>query len=202
MGRAVLFVGGTRSGKSGMAQRWAEAQAPQRLYLATGRADDEEMAARIARHKAERGSGWLCREEPLDPAAVLAHAASIHAGTQQGDYPAPSGGGSAGAVVPGVVLFDCVSLWVANLMAADMTEQAILDRVNTLAACIEAYPLPLALVSVEAGLGMVAMSSLGRRFQDTLGLANQALARVCDTVLFVSCGLPLVLKGRLPEEIC
>ena len=103
---------------------------------------------------------------------------------------------------PGVVLLDCVSLWVANLMAADMTERDILDRVEALAASIEAYPLPLALVSVEAGLGMVAMSSLGRRFQDTLGLANQALARVCGTVLFVSCGLPLVLKGQLPEEIC
>ena len=197
MGRAVLFVGGTRSGKSGMAQRWAEAQAPQRLYLATGRADDAEMAARIARHKAERGSGWLCQEEPLDPAAVLAHVFPIHE-----DCSAQTGGGSAGAVVPGVVLFDCVSLWVANLMATDMTEKDILDRVDALAACIAAYPLPLALVSVEAGLGMVAMSSLGRRFQDTLGLANQALARVCDTVLFVSCGLPLVLKGQLPEEIC
>ena len=104
--------------------------------------------------------------------------------------------------MPGVVLFDCVSLWVANLMAADMTENDILDRVDALAASIVDYPLPLALVSAEAGLGMVAMSSLGRRFQDTLGLANQALARECDTVLFVSCGLPLVLKGRLPEEIC
>lgn len=189
MGRAVLFVGGTRSGKSGMAQRWAEAQAPQRLYLATGRADDDEMAARIARHKAERGSGWLCREEPLDPAAALANvAAAVQTGSGSG--------------LPGVVLFDCASLWVANLMAADMTEKDILDRVDALAAVIANYPLPLALVSVEAGLGMVAMSSLGRRFQDTLGLANQALARVCDTVLFVSCGLPLVLKGQLPEEIC
>lgn len=191
MGRAVLFVGGTRSGKSGMAQRWAEAQAPERLYLATGRADDDEMAARIARHKAERGSGWLCREEPLDPAAALAvTVAAVQAGN------------ATGAGAAGVVLFDCASLWVANLMAADMTEKDILERVDALAAVIADYPLPLALVSVEAGLGMVAMSSLGRRFQDTLGLANQALARVCDTVLFVSCGLPLVLKGQLPEEIC
>ena len=189
MGKALLFVGGTRSGKSGMAQRWAEAQAPQRLYLATGRADDAEMAARIARHKAERGSGWLCSEQPLDPAAELAEVAQVAAE-------------GAGTGTAGVVLFDCVSLWVANLMAADMTEQEILDRVDALAAVIANYPLPLALVSVEAGLGMVAMSSLGRRFQDTLGLANQALARVCDTVLFVSCGLPLVLKGQLPEEIC
>ena len=191
MGRAVLFVGGTRSGKSGMAQRWAEAQAPERLYLATGRADDDEMAARIARHKAERGSGWLCREEPLDPAAALAATVA-----------AVQAGNATGAGAAGVVLFDCASLWVANLMAADMTEKDILERVDALAAVIADYPLPLALVSVEAGLGMVAMSSLGRRFQDTLGLANQALARVCDTVLFVSCGLPLVLKGQLPEEIC
>ena len=190
MGRAILLVGGTRSGKSGIAQRWAEAQAPQRLYLATGRADDEEMAARIARHKAERGSGWLCREEPLDPATALAGAAAA----------AQAGGAGTGAA--GVVLFDCVSLWVANLMASDLTEKDILERVDALAAVIAAYPLPLALVSAEAGLGMVAMSSLGRRFQDTLGLANQALARECDTVLFVSCGLPLVLKGQLPEEIC
>lgn len=190
MGKTLLFVGGTRSGKSGMAQRWAEAQAPQRLYLATGRADDAEMAARIARHKAERGSGWLCSEQPFDPAAALADVARAAAA------------GSAGTDTAGVVLFDCVSLWVANLMAADMTEQDILGRVDSLAAVIGNYPLPLALVSAEAGLGMVAMSSLGRRFQDTLGLANQALARVCDTVLFVSCGLPLVLKGQLPEEIC
>ena len=111
MGAAVLFVGGTRSGKSGLAQRWAEAQAPQRLYLATGRADDEEMAARIARHRQERGQGWHCLEEPLDPAGALA---------SQMSAAQPDGKG------PGVVLFDCVSLWVATLMAADMTEKDIL----------------------------------------------------------------------------
>ena len=184
---AILFVGGTRSGKSGLAQRWAEAQALQRLYLATGRADDEEMAARIARHRQERGEGWQCLEEALDPAGALASLT---------DAPRP------GSSAPGVVLFDCVSLWVANLMAADLAEKDILERVEALAASIAACPLPLALVSAEAGLGMVAMSSLGRRFQDTLGLANQALARACETVLFVSCGLPLVLKGQLPEELC
>lgn len=192
MAKTVLFVGGTRSGKSGLAQRWAEAQALQRLYLATGRADDEEMAARIALHKAQRGQGWQCREEPLDLAGALA---AIPAVPQPAAAPQAAGG-------VGVVLVDCVSLWVANLMAADKTEKEILERVDALATAVAAFPLPLALVSVEAGLGMVAMSSLGRRFQDTLGLANQALARVCETVLFVSCGLPLALKGRLPEEIC
>ena len=196
MAKTVLFVGGTRSGKSGLAQRWAEAQALQRLYLATGRADDEEMAARIALHKAQRGQGWQCREEPLDLAGALA-------ATPVAPQPAaPQPAAPQAAVGVGVVLVDCVSLWVANLMAADKTEKEILERVDALATAVAAFPLPLALVSVEAGLGMVAMSSLGRRFQDTLGLANQALARMCETVLFVSCGLPLALKGRLPEEIC
>jgi len=186
MAAAIFFVGGIRSGKSGLAQRWAEALAPRRLYLATGQACDEEMTARIARHKAERGAGWQCLEEPLDPAAALASAPF-----------SPSGVGC-----PGVLLLDCVSQWVANLMAGEMTETAVLERVDALAAAARAFPVPVGMVSVEAGLGMVAMSGLGRRFQDTLGQANQMLAQACHTVLFVSCGLPLVLKGRLPEELC
>ena len=97
----LLFVGGTRSGKSGLAQRWAEAQSPRRLFLATCRVEDAEMAARVARHQAVRGAGWHCVEEPLDPLAVL------------GGCPAGSAFGGAG-----VVLLDCVSLWIANLLAA------------------------------------------------------------------------------------
>lgn len=189
MGAALLLVGGIRSGKSGLAQRWAEALSPRRLYLATGRACDEEMAARIARHQAERGPGWQCIEAPLDPAGALASV----------DVTTVDPRGLSGA---GVLLLDCVSQWIAHLMAEEMTEAAMLDRVSALAAAAEAFPVPVGMVSAEAGLGMVAMSGLGRRFQDTLGQANQLLAGACQNVLFVSCGLPLVLKGRLPEELC
>ena len=255
--RCVLFVGGTRSGKSGMAQRWAEAVAPQRLYLATCRAEDEEMARRVARHQDMRGAGWQCIEEPLNPAAALDRL--FTAATQAGgvrvsqtpsavDVPDVPGGlagpkwpkmlarpegpkmlarpegpnmlaGPEGpkmpegpemsecpdgpeTVVPGVILLDCISLWIANLLALDQDEAAILRKVAALGERLAASSVPVAVVSAETGLGLVPVSPLGRAFNDVLGLANQELARVCHHVIFVSCGLPLALKGALPEELC
>ncbi|SCM73936.1 bifunctional adenosylcobinamide kinase/adenosylcobinamide-phosphate guanylyltransferase [Desulfovibrio sp. 86] len=228
--RCVFFVGGTRSGKSGMAQRWAEAVAPQRLYLATCWAEDEEMARRVARHQDMRGAGWQCLEEPLNPAAALDRlfaAATQTGGVRASQTPsavdgptAPEGpdgpdglagperpemsecpGGTESAA-PGVILLDCVSLWIANLLARDQGEEAILRKVSALGERLAAPPVPVAVVSAETGLGLVPMSPLGRAFNDVLGLANQELARVCHHVVFVSCGLPLALKGALPEELC
>ena len=184
----VLFVGGTRRGKSGLAQRWAAAPSPRRLFLATCRVEDAEKAARVARHQAARGAGWHCVEEPLDPLAVL------------GGCPAGSAFGGAG-----VVLLDCVSLRIANLLAAGLTPEAVQARVAALAAGLAengCRARPVALVSAETGLGIVPPTPLGRLYRDVLGLANQTLARACTHVIFVSCGLPLALKGPLPEGIC
>jgi len=234
--RCVLFVGGTRSGKSGMAQRWAEAVAPQRLYLATCWAEDEEMARRVARHQDMRGAGWQCIEEPLNPAAALDRlfaAATQADGVRASQTPSAAGGppvpegpggpdvpdapdelarperpempeGSGGLerAVPGVILLDCISLWIANLLAREQDEEAILRKVSALGERLAAPPVPVAVVSAETGLGLVPMSPLGRAFNDVLGLANQELARACHHVVFVSCGLPLALKGALPEELC
>lgn len=183
---SILFVGGVRSGKTGLAQRWAEARSPRRLYLATGRADDAEMAVRIARHKADRGPGWGCLEESFDPVAALRQACADRVERE----------------APGAVLLDCVSFWIASLMGLELQLEDILERVAGLAAFAANPPCPLALVSAETGLGMVAMSPAGRCFQDTLGTANQMLAQACHSVIFVSCGLPLVLKGTLPKELC
>lgn len=185
---ALLFVGGTRSGKSGLAQRWAEAQACRRLFLATCRAEDAEMAERVARHQAQRGAGWQCLEEPLDPLAALKVFFD-----QRAARPEP---------LPGVLLLDCVSLWLANLLAAGLAPDAALERVAALAAWLETPGLPTAMVSAETGLGIVPGTALGRLYRDLLGSANQMLARSCAHVIFVSCGLPLALKGPLPEEIC
>lgn len=216
-----------------MAQRWAEAVAPQRLYLATCWAEDEEMARRVARHQDMRGAGWQCLEEPLNPAAALDRlfAAATQTGGVRASQPpsavdgptVPEGpdvpDGLAGpkgpeipdgpempkgpeTAVPGVILLDCISLWIANLLARDQDEKAILRRVSALGERLAAPPLPVAVVSAETGLGLVPMSPLGRAFNDVLGLANQELARVCRHVVFVSCGLPLALKGALPEELC
>ena len=216
-----------------MAQRWAEAVAPQRLYLATCRAEDEEMARRVARHQDMRGAGWQCIEEPLNPAAALDRL--FAAATQTGgvrssqtssavDGPTvpevpeglagpkgpeipdgpemPKGPGGPESAAPGVILLDCISLWIANLLARDQDEETILRKVSALGERLAAPPVPVAVVSAETGLGLVPMSPLGRAFNDVLGLANQELARVCHHVVFVSCGLPLALKGALPEELC
>ena len=184
----LLFVGGTRSRNRGRAPRWAEAQSPSRLFLATCRVVDAEMAARVARHQAARGAGWQCVEEPLDPLAAL------------GGFPAGSAFGGAG-----VVLLDCVSLWIANLLAVGLTPEAVQERVAALADGLTengGRTRPVALVSAETGLGIVPSTPLGRMYRDVLGLANQTLATACTHVVFVSCGLPLALKGPLPEGIC
>ncbi len=216
-----------------MAQRWAEAVAPQRLYLATCRAEDEEMARRVARHQDMRGAGWQCIEEPLNPAAALDRlfAAATQTGSVRSsqtpskvDGPTvpkgpggpempgglavpdgpkmPKGPGGLESAAPGVILLDCISLWIANLLARDQDEGAILRKVSALGDRLAAPPVPVAVVSAETGLGLVPMSPLGRVFNDVLGLANQELAQVCHHVVFVSCGLPLALKGALPEELC
>ena len=104
--RSVLVLGGARSGKSAYAQSLAEAAAPERLYLATAEAGDAEMADRIARHQETRGAGWTTREEPLD--LVEAVGAEARPGR--------------------VVLVDCLTLWITNLMFSGRDIEAEIVR--------------------------------------------------------------------------
>lgn len=181
----ALFVGGVRSGKSGLAQRWAEARSPRRLYVATCAAADAEMAERVRLHRAARGPEWSCLEVPLDvPEALDAHWAAR--------------GPEADA---GVLLLDCVSMWVANLLGAGLSDAAALARVEALASSLERRTVPVAVVTAETGLGLVPPSPLGRRFLDVLGLANQRLASLADPVILAVCGLALALRGTLPPEL-
>ncbi|MEM9056821.1 MAG: bifunctional adenosylcobinamide kinase/adenosylcobinamide-phosphate guanylyltransferase [Pseudomonadota bacterium] len=164
----TLLLGGARSGKSRRAQELAEATAPTRTFIATAEALDEEMAARIARHQADRGEGWRTREAPLELADAMQK-----------------------ALKPGhVVLVDCLTLWLSNLMHHRHDVDAELARV------LEVLTLPgdLVLVSNEVGLGLVPETPLGRRFRDQQGRLNQAVAAASDRVEFVAAGLPLLLK--------
>ena len=167
MGTSVLVLGGARSGKSRYAEGLADDIAGDRLYIATARPGDEEMAARIAAHRQRRGPGWTTLEAPLALAEALA-----------------------GADAP-FVLIDCITLWISNLLLADID---IAPRVEALAEALRARQGTVAVVSNEVGLGIVPDNALARRFRDAAGLANQRLAQACDEVVLLTAGLPLKLK--------
>jgi adenosylcobinamide kinase/adenosylcobinamide-phosphate guanylyltransferase len=167
--RRALVLGGARSGKSALAERLARETGLKRTYVATAQAFDAEMAERIARHRLDRGEGWETVEAPLD-----------------------LGGALAAANRPGsVVLVDCLTLWLSNVMLAGGDVEA---ESAALCARVAASPGPVALVSNEVGMGLVPDTPLGRAFRDAQGRLNQRMAAVCDLVAFVAAGLPLWLK--------
>ncbi|MEM1263508.1 MAG: bifunctional adenosylcobinamide kinase/adenosylcobinamide-phosphate guanylyltransferase [Pseudomonadota bacterium] len=166
---AITFLlGGARSGKSRRAQQLAEAVSPNRTFIATAEPLDDEMVDRIAKHQADRGEGWATVEAPLSLAAAVRETAR-----------------------PGhVVLVDCLTLWLSNLMHHKrdiaVETQQLLDAL--------ALPGDVLLVSNEVGLGLVPETPLGRHFRDQQGRLNQAVAAASDRVEFMAAGLPLILK--------
>ena len=169
---STLVLGGARSGKSAFAQKAAENAAGARrpLLVATGQAFDDEMAERIARHRADRGESWTVIEAPLDlPEAITALSADA------------------------VAVVDCLTLWLSNLMLEERDVEAAAARLVTATA---ACPARLWLISNEVGLGLVPETPLGRRFRDETGRLHQRLAQAVDQVYFVAAGLPLCLKPQ------
>ncbi|MEA3534626.1 bifunctional adenosylcobinamide kinase/adenosylcobinamide-phosphate guanylyltransferase [Rhizobium sp. CC-YZS058] len=169
-GGTVLVLGGARSGKSAFAETLARDSGHARHYLATGRAFDDEMQARIASHRSSRGEGWTTHEEPLD---LLGRLAAI-------DDPAT------------VVLVDCLTLWVTNLMLEERDVDAESAR---LAAALPGFRSMLVFVSNEVGLGIVPDNAMARAFRDHAGRLHQMIAARARTVYFVAAGLPLKMKG-------
>jgi len=173
MGRLVLITGGARSGKSGYAQKRVEAYPGNLLYVATAEARDEEMAARVAQHRSERGARWSSLEEPLLLAERLPLAARGCA----------------------AVLLDCLTLWLSNLMEAHGDDDvAIMAAVDALVTRLRDLDVDLYVVSNELGSGVVPENRLARRFRDLHGLLNQKFAQAADEAWLVVAGLPLKLK--------
>lgn len=166
-----LIVGGARSGKSRLAEKLAHAAGLPRHYIATAEIWDEEMRARIAQHIADRGGDWVTHEAPRDVAGALGRA-------------------------DGVVLIDCATLWLTNVMLGDGD---LGTEVAAVLAALQAHPGPVVVVSNEVGWGIVPENALARRFRDEQGRLNQQIAAVADLVVGVMAGLPMVLKGKLPE---
>lgn len=183
--RIRFFVGGTRSGKSAHAVRVGESLPGPRRFIATCPVLDEEMRDRIRRHRRERETGlWETVEEPLQLAAAVSEARDC-----------------------GVVLIDCLALWVNNLMfEAPVTEEDVEARTrDVLAACAHGAGTVI-FVSSEVGLGIIPADPLSRRYRDLLGRCNQEVAARADEVILFACGLPLPLKistentsGRSPS---
>ena len=140
-------------------------------FVATGTGSDEEMRARIARHRAERPSGWTTVEEPLALARAIREA-------------------SAGATV----VVDCLSLWVANVLEAEWDESAIEDEAHAAASAAAARAAPTVAVSNEVGLGIVPVSPVARRYRDVLGRVNAAWAAAADESALVVAGRVLPLR--------
>ena len=191
-----FILGGQRSGKSRraelLARQWLAQSAEHRaVMIATGQAWDDEMAARIAQHQADRAErvpGMTTVEEPLALSEALALNSRPHT----------------------LVVVDCLTLWLTNLLMpvqatpddsqADFESnqpevQAFAAYTAMLLVAIEKAPGPVVFVGNEIGLGVIPMGRGTRAFVDALGRLNQDVAAVCQRVTFMAAGLPLYLKG-------
>lgn len=168
MSKSILVTGGARSGKSALAERLVRDLGGDPVYIATAEAGDAEMAERIAAHRARRGDGWRTVEAPLDLAGALAE--------------------TDGA---GPRLVDCLTLWLGNLMLADLDWRT---EAETLIVEIGRRTSPLVVVTNEVGAGIVPDNALARSFRDAAGELNQAVAAVVDEVYLAVAGQPLRVK--------
>jgi adenosylcobinamide kinase/adenosylcobinamide-phosphate guanylyltransferase len=183
MSRTLIF-GGARSGKSLLAERLAQASGKEVIYLATSQAGDSEMDARIAHHRARRPAAWQTVEEATALAASLRRLCAPER----------------------VVLVDCLTLWLSNLLFSSAREQPEVgavelpplfawERSDLLAWLDEPAAGEVIFVSNEVGMGIVPLGAVSRTFVDEAGRLNQEVAARCERVLFVAAGLPLALKG-------
>jgi adenosylcobinamide kinase/adenosylcobinamide-phosphate guanylyltransferase len=166
----TLVLGGARSGKSRFAERLCAESGLAKHYIATGRAWDGEMAARIAAHRLDRGDNWTTHEAPLDVVAAL----------EALDAPGK------------VILVDCLTLWVTNLMMEERAGPAAFQQLADFVARARAR---VVLVSNEVGLGIVPENKMARDFRDHAGRLHQTIAEQATDVYFVAAGLPLKMKG-------
>jgi adenosylcobinamide kinase/adenosylcobinamide-phosphate guanylyltransferase len=170
----VLVGGGVRSGKSSFALARAEALGARRVFVATAEAGDGEMSDRIARHQAERGDRFRTVEAPVDLAGALR---SIEAD---------------------VVLIDCITLWLSNLLVRDTPR--IDQRIDELTDTLSRLPMHAVVVTNEVGMGVVPPSPLGRAFRDLAGTAHQRLAAIAGEIHLAALGVVLRLRPS-PVEI-
>lgn len=178
MANVVLITGGSRSGKSSYALQLGEELPGPRAFIATCPPIDEEMAERIRKHREARGDSWHTIEEPLnlaDGIRMLGHR---------------------------VILVDCLSLWVNNLMYESrhpLDEEEIAQKCRELLEACDKLDGTVIFVTNEVGMGIVPENPMARRFRDLMGRCNQIVASEADEVILMACGLPVYLKRESDE---
>jgi len=179
MGKLIFITGGVRSGKSKYAVKLAKNISRKVLFLATGTAKDEEMKKRIEEHKKSRPTYWETVEETKDIASALLNVKSSYK----------------------VVIVDCLTLFISNLLLDGINEKTILERTKKIVEIILKTNYTTIVVSNEVGGGIVPNSELGRKFRDTAGLANQIMAESAQQVYLVVSGIPIKIKPHNPPHL-
>jgi len=169
----ILVIGGCRSGKSRQALGLAEKiSGSKRIFIATCMPLDDEMKERINCHKKERDKSWTTIETPVELSVV------INENSREGD----------------VILVDCLTLWINNLLMETEDPDIIHQRINKLILAIKEAKCPIILVSNEVGAGIVPENKLARQFRDYAGFANQKVASCVDRVIWMVAGIPVTIK--------
>jgi adenosylcobinamide kinase/adenosylcobinamide-phosphate guanylyltransferase len=172
--KTVFVLGGCRSGKSGYALETAQQfSGADKIFIATCIPYDDEMKQRVARHQEERSRTWQTVEAPIHLPAAIAETGQE----------------------AGVILVDCLTLWINNLLMEKQNSEQILDQVQGLTKAVEAAACPIILVSNEVGTGIVPENKLARLYRDLIGSANQAVAECADQVVWMVAGIPVTVKG-------
>ena len=175
----ILVLGACRSGKSSHALQLAEGMGPRRVFVATCVPHDDERKARVGRHRRERSDAWHTLEIPVN----LAETIRTHS-------PAAD-----------VVLVDCLTLWLNNLIMQTQDTQQIRRQIDDLAEAVKAAPHAVILVSNEVGAGIVPENRLARLYRDLAGWTNQAIAAACERVVWTVAGIPVTIKPPFQNTV-
>ncbi len=173
MNHKVFVIGGCRSGKSNHALKLAEKMSgDEKVFIATCVPQDDEMRQRVTNHQKKRSRLWKTVEAPLQlPQAIMEN-----------------------AKMEGVVLVDCLTLWINNLLMENESALSVEHQIPKLVDAVESADGSVVLVSNEVGTGIVPENQLARVYRDLIGSVNQAIASSADRVVWVVAGIAVNIK--------